>query len=592
MDGNNNHNNNHNFSARLLPELRRNPARPLIHCDGSCYSAGQLLYKVHILSLALRSHGIQRGDIVGVCMQRGAELLAAMLALWQLGAVYAPLDPQLPRERLQHCIEAAAMKLLLTQESLQPMADALPLPLVVVLPPGPDSLGCPSARDLLNTTRALPADAPAYLMFTSGSSGQPKGVLLSHDNLAGFFAAVTALWSPPAQWRYLACASVGFDISLFELLAPLVFDGELIIANNEDVHDAPALLDLIARHQVDVVQATPSLWQLLAQHPWPLAARPQLAISIGEALGKGLAHQLLARCDQLWNLYGPTECTIWATAHRVSPVDTTLDAPAVVSLGTALPFYHAEVVDAELLLGGVGVALGYLQPTASSQGRFIDTAAGRRYHTGDACRRDNAGNFHFLGRFDTQVKVNGYRIELEEIEEMLRRHDSIAQAACVAKPLQHAQQASQLLAFIVCRAGTPNKDANRFNQWLGQSLPQWMLPHRYFVVESLPLTLSGKTDRKALLELAATDNSEQIEELDQVGRELAAIFREVLEVPHVGPNDSFFDLGGSSMLSATLVLTINQRFASNISLRKALATPPTVRSLAALLQQSGHQQLS
>jgi len=578
-------NNNHNFSARLLLELRRNPARPLIHCGDSCYSAGQLLYKVHILSLALRSHGIGRGDIVGVCMQRGPELLASMLALWQLGAIYAPLDPLLPRERLQHYSEAAGLRLLLTQESLQNLADTLPLPLVVVLPPGPAYSGCPSVRDLLDTTRTVTVDAPAYLMFTSGSSGQPKGVLLSHDNLAGFFDAVAALWSPCAHWRYLACASVGFDISLFELLSPLVFGGELIVASADEVHDAPSLLELIARHQIDVVQATPSLWQLLVQYPWPLVARPLLAISIGEALGKGLAHQLLERCEQLWNLYGPTECTIWATAHRIGETDTTVDAPAVISLGQPLAGYHADVINGELVLGGVGVGLGYLQQPPLSSDRFFIDSNRRLYRTGDACRRDHAGNFHFLGRFDTQVKVNGYRIELEELEEALRCHGSIQQAACVTRPLQHTPQASQLLAFIVCRTGAPNKDATRFNQWLAESLPAWMLPHRYFVVDRLPLTLSGKIDRKALMDLAIDEASDQIEVMDALAREVACIFREVLEVPHVGPNDSFFDLGGSSMLSATLVLTINQRFASNISLRKALATPPTVRSLAALLHE-------
>lgn len=587
MDGNNNHSNNHGFPIQLLLNLRRDPQRPLIHCGDQQCSSGQLLYKIHILALALRSHGIQAGDAVGVCMQRGPELLAAMLALWQLGAVYVPLEPQLPRERLRLYSESAALKLLLVQEALQHIGDALPLPLVVVLPPGSSTLGCPTVRDLLDSARKSAADAPAYLMFTSGSSGQPKGVLLSRANLAGFFAAVAALWSPPAQWRYLACASIGFDISLFELLAPLAFGGELVVASEDDVSDAPRLLNLIVEHQVDVVQATPSLWQLLALHPWPVAARPQLAISIGEALGKGLAHQLLERCGQVWNLYGPTECTIWATAHRVSEADVTLEAPPVVSLGTALPGYRAEVVDGELLLGGVGVGIGYSQQAALTTTRFTSTAAGRAYRSGDACRRDDSGNLHFLGRFDNQVKINGYRIELDEIEEMLRNHNSILQAACIAKSLQYTPQASQLLAFIVCRPGAPNKDATRFNQWLATSLPVWMLPHRYYMLDSLPLTLSGKIDRKALLALAASDNSDQVEEMDAVARELVEIFREVLEVPQVGLNDSFFDLGGSSMLSATLVLTINQRFASNISLRKALATPPTVRSLAALLQQAG-----
>lgn len=573
------------FITPLLHNLHRRTAEPLLLHAGCSYTAGQLLYKVHILTIALRSQGVQAGTAVGVCMQRSPELLAAMLALWHIGAIYVPLEPQLPRERLRRLLDDADIQLVLSQPQLQGIAETLPRPLLFVLPPGPSSLGCPTLRDLCDTARATTSGSPAYLMFTSGSSGQPKGVLLSHGNLAGFFAAVGSLWSPPCSWRYLACASIGFDISLFEWLAPLAFGGELVIADDDTVRDGPALLELMERERLDVVQATPSLWQLVSQYPWPLAARPRLAISIGEALGKGLAARLLERCEQVWNLYGPTECTIWATAHQVMPADTALTAPVVVSIGKALPGYTATIVDGELILGGVGVGVGYLQQAVTAAPRFIGHGDRRHYRTGDAGRHDDDGNLHFLGRFDTQVKINGYRIELDEIEEQLRQHDSILQAACVARPLQKNTQASQLLAFIVCKPGSPNKDASRLNGWLSTILPAWMLPQRYLVLDALPLTASGKTDRHALLALADTDNGDQLEVLDSVSRELAKIFCDVLEMTHIGPNDSFFDLGGSSMLSATLVLTINQRFGSNISLRKALETPPTVRSMAALVQQ-------
>ncbi|MES2603919.1 MAG: phosphopantetheine-binding protein [Pseudomonadota bacterium] len=254
-----------------------------------------------------------------------------------------------------------------------------------------------------------------------------------------------------------------------------------------------------------------------------------------------------------------------------------------------MPGYSAQALDGdELLIGGCGVGLGYVGETELTASKFLtaDDSGARYYCSGDLCRQDADGRLHYLGRRDNQVKVNGYRIELEEIEDRLRQHDSLLQVACAVKPLQTG---SQLLAFIVCRPGAPNKTTHTLNSWLASSLPDWMLPHRYLVVDTLPLTVSGKLDRKVLLQLAEQELVEHNAPLDGIASQVAEIFCEVLEVPGVGPNDSFFDLGGSSMLSATLVLTLNQRFAANISLRKALATPPTVRSLTALLESAGVQ---
>lgn len=306
------------FITSLLVELSRSPSHPLIGFRGQVFTNGQLLYKIQLLVSALRNSGVSSGDCIGVCMQRGPELLAAMLAIWQCGAVYVPLDPTQPRERLRQTGLAAKLTFLLSQQELQLQMESLPFALIVVLPLAdevPDQLFSP---DMLDPACRLPAAAPAYVMFTSGSSGQPKGVLISHANLAAFFASVQKLWDLPDGLRYLACASFGFDISLFELLAPLVFAGTLVLSDASECRDGELLLHLIEQEHIDVVQATPSLWQLLCSQPWPAGLQPRLCISIGEALGKSLAQQLLPRCGQLWNLYGPTECTIWATAHQVS----------------------------------------------------------------------------------------------------------------------------------------------------------------------------------------------------------------------------------------------------------------------------------
>ena len=577
--------------ARILRTLAAAPESTAILCGGTTCSNGALLEKTRQLARRLRSKGVGPGQCVGVALRRSAEAVAALLACWCCGAIYLPLDLRLPRQRLLRMVVQTEPVLLLTEPTLQDPVGHLPVPWLAVLP-AEAGFSTSSPDPAWQDEPAPAAEAPAYLMFTSGSSGEPKGVLLSHGNLACFFEAALPLLVLAPGWTTLGCAACSFDICLFEWLAPLLTGGALVLATDAEQQAPGALQDLIDRHRVAVVQATPSQWQLLLQD-WNPAQPLQRALSIGEPLPKGLAGRLCAVSEAAWNLYGPTECTIWASAQPLGPAQLHATAPSVVALGRALPGYGLSAGGpageaSELLISGPAVALGYWRHAEASAARFSKAAgtAARCYQSGDLCRQDAEGSWHFLGRQDNQIKWQGHRIELDEISQQLLRHDSIAQAACLLRPLAGNPPAQQLLAAIVCRRGALNKNAQSFNHWLAQELPAWMLPQRYLVLDRLPLTANGKLDRSALLALAAEQPRPEVAG-DSLVSHLTALFCEILDLPAVAATDSFFDLGGSSMLSATLVLAINQRFGCRLTLRQVLQTPPTVLSLARLLEESG-----
>lgn len=557
----------------ILRCLHVRPDHCAIRFCGADITNAALLTKVLRIAGHLPEAGISRGTRVGVCFERGPETLALLLALWVQGAVYVPLDPALPRERLFAMCGAAGLELLISSSSLQALVSHLPCPLLVLEAivfeapqEQPAVLPCPSF--------AADSGDLAYILFTSGSSGAPKGVQISQGNIAALFAGVVTLLDIAEDCRILGCANFSFDISFFELLAPLLCGGTLVLADQQACATPSRLVQLLERERVTVVQATPSHWQLLNAQAWTASIR--VAIATGEALPRAVATGILQHAATLWNLYGPTECTVWASAHRVEARDLTDDAPPVVSIGAALPGYTLElsVLD-ELVIGGVGVGLGYCDqafPAASFQSST--------YRSGDLCRRDSRGLLHYQGRRDNQVKHNGYRIELDEIALLLQQHMSISQAVCLLKPATSTTN-SLLFACVVFRPGMPNKNKTTLNDHLSAHLPTWMLPQRYFFLDRLPLTSNSKLDRAALHRLA--DPVQAGNRDGSLESQVAQVFCDVLDVKCIGPCDSFLDAGGSSMLAATLVLTLNERLGCALTLRQALHTPPTVNSILQLL---------
>lgn len=576
------------LASTIIRRLHAQPERCALRFRNCSITNAALLNKILRLAERLPEAGIGPGVRVGVSLERGPETLVVLLALWLQGAVYVPLNPVLPRARLFSMCSSAELDLLITEPDLQNTMSSLPCALLVLGAMAFDDP--PESPTLLPSAVITAASDLAYILFTSGSSGTPKGVMISQGNIAALFSAVLPLLALPERSRVMGCASFSFDIAFFELLAPLLCGGTLVLADSQTCANPEQLSQLIISEQVTVVQATPSHWHLLTALSWP--APLTLAIATGEALPRATAAAILQRAPILWNLYGPTECTIWASAHRVRAVDLQESSPTLISIGVALPGYTLNLQntpegsgdDQELVIGGSGVGLGYCDAhsTITAFRAASDHCEPHGYLTGDLCRRDDEGLLHFRGRRDNQIKHNGYRIELDEITLVLQEHASISQATCLFKPAA-AGDTGILFACVVFKPGMPNKNKQQLNAFLATHLPLWMLPQRYFFLASMPLTSHGKPDRNALLALTncIARNNQQDGNLEML---VAQVFCEVLDIDSIGPCDSFLDAGGSSMLAATLVLTLNERLSTALTLRQALATPPTVSSILTLLR--------
>jgi amino acid adenylation domain-containing protein len=416
----------------IIRRLHATPERCAIRFRDATITNAALLRMILRIAEHLPDAGIGHGTRVGTCFEREPGVVALMLALWLRGAVYVPLDRALPRERLFAMCNTAELDLVVTPSALQATLSNLPCAVV--------TLDTPPFAMPEHPLPALPAFADAgtrdlaYILFTSGSSGAPKGVKITHGNLVTLFAAMLPLLDLSDTCRILGCANFSFDIAFFELLAPLLCGGVLVLADTQACAAPPRLVQLLDREQVNVVQATPSHWHLLNALAWTSSI--DVAIATGEALPRATAAGITQHATRLWNLYGPTECTLWSSAHRVDARDLSDEAPAIISIGSALCGYELHLHPAEdgqtgeLVIGGTGVGAGYCgKPDLDAAFRLSPVCPGQRvYYSGDLCRRDAEGLLHYLGRKDNQVKHKGYRIELDEIALVLQQHMSVSQA--------------------------------------------------------------------------------------------------------------------------------------------------------------------
>ncbi|NIM40834.1 MAG: amino acid adenylation domain-containing protein [Hydrogenophaga sp.] len=553
------------FVRQFERQVASAPDRVAAGFEGASLSYGELNRRANQWARQLRALGVAPGVRVGVCVERSLDMLVALLAVQKAGGAYVPLDPGFPAERLAYMLEDSGAKVLLTTGEAADAVDAPPG--VRVFDPAREA----AVRQALDSEdldgNAAPSD-PVYVIYTSGSTGRPKGVVVSHGGLSNFLGSMREAPGLTDGDVVAAVTTISFDIAGLELYLPLLVGARVELLSRETASDGLDLAEALQACGATVLQATPATWRLLIESGWQGA--PSLrAFCGGEGLPRELADALLARVGQLWNLYGPTETTIWSTAERVAP------SPAPVSIGRPIANTQVYVLDAhqqplpvgvpgELWIGGAGVALGYHQRPELTAERFVadpfsPQAGARLYRTGDLARWDAEGRLQHLGRLDHQVKIRGFRIELGEIETRLATHEAVQQTVVMGR--EAAPGDLRLVAYIVFAPGA-DLTASDVRRHLRRDLPDYMIPSVVAAVDAIPLTPNGKVDRAALpdpFKNAVQAARHYVPPEGGAEQTMAEIWRDILKVERVGAEDNFFELGGHSLLSLRVVLAVEQK---------------------------------
>lgn len=542
----------------------------------------ELVSRAGRVARELARRGVGPGDRVGVLMRRRADLLSALLGTLASGAAYVPLDPVYPRRRLEYMIADAGLALLLADPG--PAGDlSCDVPVVA-----PDSLVHDSAQPGqwpgLRSRATL--ESPAYVIYTSGSTGSPKGVQVGHRALSNLLLSIARILGCGPGDRLLAVTTVCFDIAGLELLLPLVAGGRVDVAPQEVAADGFALRDLVERASPTVMQGTPATWRILLAAGWK-GHRGLRALCGGEALALELAGQLGSRVGELWNMYGPTETTIWSAMTRVHEGNgITIGRPIANTRMYVLDRHGQPVppfIPGELYIAGDGVADGYLgRPELTAQ-RFVPEgfrADGTMYRTGDIVRYLADGELEYLHRADNQVKVRGYRVELGEIEAIMAQHPSVAR--CVATVRNDGARDPWIAAYVVS-SGRAVADGPELRRHAEAELPSYMVPAAFVFLDRIPLTDNGKVDRKAL---PAPVRERVPRSGPAVGTDLehrvARAWRSALPAGEFSLDDNFFEIGGSSLTVVDVVARLREEGFPGLTVVDMFRFP-TIRSMAAHL---------
>lgn len=569
--------------ARATPD-----AVAVVEDEQTVTTYGELDRQASRLAAFLRGRSIRPEQPVGVMLPRTSEMIAALLGIMKSGGAYVPIDVDDPSARKHRVVVSSGCGPVLTHRTLveamradSPDTQSL------------DSIEFVDVRDVAfsdianGSSSAEPGGSRlAYIMFTSGSTGEPKGVEIEHRGVVNLLSTVRNLIDFTSADCFLAVSTIGFDISVVELFLPLIAGGRILLRDRRSLLDPRGLAEDVRRFGVTVIQTGPSVWSVLLSTV-PDFPSVRVAISTAEAIGLELARKLVTLGDQAWNLYGPTEATIWCTGIRMN--DDTIEnreASASVSIGHPLAntsiyirgadgAYVSDGERGELCIGGIGVARGYHDNPELTREKFIalDPHQQRYYRTGDVVAWSAEGDLLYFGRNDEQMKIRGVRVDPGEVESSLLSHPGLAQAAVTWYPTPPDSRG--IIAGVVADAGT-SPTARELHDWLTTRLPAPMIPSRFVFREALPLSPSGKIDRSALRELAVSgvDTPPRSDRpLTATERTVVGIWQRLLGVESIDVKDHFFTMGGDSLAAVRMMTLAEDAFRVNISERAVFEAP-------------------
>ncbi|KAH6643321.1 polyketide synthase [Truncatella angustata] len=574
-------------SLELVTESHRD--KTAVICGEKALTFGELNVLANRYARVLSGRGAKNGDLIGVALDRSVDLVAVLLAVMKTGAAYVPIDPAFPAERINQMMDDACPKLVIADyNALEALASWKNV--------------CLNVDDVLDTTESdidgnnldtfVQNEDLAYVMYTSGTTGRPKGVVVSHGNVSNLLLSMRKEPGCSETDRLLAITTVSFDMAVLELFLPLLCGATVVIAQRHEVRDPAALVTLMERHEITIMQGTPAIWQMLLDSGWLGQPRLEKIFCGGEALSRRLADRLLACGDMMWNMYGPTEATVYASIWRVCEDHE-------VIIGSPINNGHLYVLDenqlpvspgspGELYIGGAGVARGYRNKEELNRSRFLKNPFhnGQMYRTGDLARFVAPGELSMMGRIDGQVKIRGYRIELGDIEAAINEHEQVSGSVLVCRD-------DRLVAYCLRETTALSNGGEAraaidqiLRPWLASRLPSYMVPSFFVEMEAFPVTINGKIDRKALPDPVATSQTTaNINPTMDIQGQIFTIWSRVLGHSHISGEDSFFEVGGDSLRLVRVQKELEKLLGRPISLTK-LFEHFTIKTLAAHLTSS------
>jgi amino acid adenylation domain-containing protein len=540
---------------------------------------------INQLANYLWAQGMRPGQIVAVSLEQSPNLITTLFAILQCGGTYLPLDPKFPSVRLEFMLNDSDAIFLLTSKNI---SSSLPNTINTILIE--DILYSVDFYPILPLGVKISNDSNAYIIYTSGSTGKPKGVTITHKNLVNFLYSMAIEPGINKEDKLLSITTISFDIAGLELFLPLLNGAKLFFANYETTRDGQLLLNLLQDKKITILQATPTTWQLLLDSGWknPL---PLKALCGGEDMPLNLAQQLISRCNSLWNMYGPTETTIWSTLKKINAEESIITIGKPIANTQIYLLNEEEQTVAlgtigEIVIGGDGVASGYWKRPELTSEKFFKNPFSTEpnsflYRTGDLGKLSPTGELQCIGRIDNQVKIRGHRIELGEIEAALNSLPGVKQSAVILK--NYLENEAKLVAFL--KLNKKIHDEKLIKDSLSKILPEILLPSKYIWVDNFPITPNGKIDRKALLEYKSTNKNHYKYTTPRTETEklVAEIWKECLNLDTIDIFSNFFEMGGHSLIAAKVMSKLEQKTGKRLPFA-SLFEYSTIEKLALLLK--------